>query len=74
DLRSALGIPAGIEPIAYLCLGHVSHFPEKPELESAGWLPRLPLEQVVWFDGWRRKSGDESLLVELRQSPLDGAR
>lgn len=69
DLRAALGIPAEIEPIAYLCLGHVSHFPDKPELETAGWLPRLPLEQVVWFDGWRRKGGDEPLLAELRQSP-----
>ena len=72
DLRAALGIPAEIEPIAYLCLGHVSHFPEKPELETAGWLPRLPLEQVVWFDGWRRKGGDEPLLAELRGSPPSG--
>ena len=69
DLRAALGIPPEIEPIAYLCLGHVSHFPDKPELETSGWLPRLPLEQVVWFDGWRRKSGDETLLAEVRQTP-----
>ena len=58
-----------IEPIAYLCLGHVSHFPDKPELEASGWLPRLPLEQVVWFDGWQRKTGSESLLAELRTTP-----
>ncbi len=68
DLRAALGIPAEIEPIAYLCLGHVSHFPDKPELESSGWLPRLPLEQVVWFDGWQRKTGSESLLAQLRNN------
>jgi 5,6-dimethylbenzimidazole synthase len=71
DLRAALGIPAEIEPIAYLCLGHVSHFPDKPELESSGWLPRLPLEQLVWFDGWRRKTGSEDLLAELRHPPMD---
>jgi 5,6-dimethylbenzimidazole synthase len=67
DLRAALGIPPEIEPIAYLCIGYVSHFAEKPELESAGWLPRLPLEQVVSFDGWRQKQGSEPLLAELRR-------
>ena len=65
ELRVALGIPAAIEPIAYLCLGHVSHFPARPELESAGWLPRLKLGDIVWFDGWHQKSGEESLLSEL---------
>jgi 5,6-dimethylbenzimidazole synthase len=72
DLRAALGIPPEIEPIAYLCIGYVSHFAEKPELESAGWLPRLPLEQVVSFDGWRRKQGSEPLLAELRRVAPQG--
>lgn len=62
DLREALGIPETIEPIAYLCLGRVSHFFEKPELESAGWLPRLKLAEVTWFDQWRQRRGDEPLL------------
>ena len=65
ELRSALGIPAAIEPIAYLCLGHVSHFAPRPELESKGWLPRLKLADIVWFDGWRQRSGEETLLAEL---------
>jgi 5,6-dimethylbenzimidazole synthase len=71
DLRAALGIPAKIVPIAYLCLGKVTHFPDKPELESSGWLPRLPVEDVVWFDGWRRKIGGEALLAQLRQTPTE---
>lgn len=66
DLRDALGIPAEIHPIAYLCLGYVSHFYEKPELESAGWLPRLPMEQVTWFDQWHNQQGDEPLLEKLK--------
>ena len=65
DLRAALGIPPEIEPIAYLCLGYASHFPPRPELEAAGWLPRLALKDLVWFDRWRQRSGDESLLAHL---------
>lgn len=66
ELRDAMGIPADIHPIAYLCLGYVSHFYEKPELESAGWLPRVPMEQVTWFDQWHRQQGDENLLSLLQ--------
>lgn len=67
DLRAALGIPADIQPIAYLCLGKVSHFYEKPELESAGWLPRLPLDQVTWVDQWHRQPEDEALRGKIRE-------
>lgn len=65
DLRLALGIPADIHPIAYLCLGHVSHFMAKPELETAGWLPRMPMAEVTWFDQWHQQAGDELLLKLL---------
>ena len=51
-LRSVLGIPESIEIIAYLCLGHVSHFKEQPELESNGWLARRELKQAIHYDGW----------------------
>ena len=49
-LKEVLSIPEQIEPIAYLCIGHVSHFKDKPELESCGWLPRLDLNNVVHYD------------------------
>ena len=52
ELQEALGIPANIVPIAYLCIGYVSHFHDKPELEKAGWLPRLPIEELVFHDHW----------------------
>lgn len=68
DLQDALGIPRGITPVAYLCLGYVSHFYQKPELESAGWLPRLPIDQLVYFDQWAQKPKvDETLIDHLRQ-------
>ncbi len=52
-LREALGIPRHIIPIAYLCIGYVSFFHEKPELEKAGWLPRADIESLVHYDQWR---------------------
>lgn len=55
-LKEALNIPEHIVPIAYLCIGKVDYFHDKPELEKSGWLPRLPLEQLVHYDTWQKKS------------------
>ena len=49
-LRSILNIPAHITPIAYLCLGYVEAFADKPELEQHGWEQRLPLANVVSYE------------------------
>ena len=62
DLRAALGIPQTIQPIAYLCVGHVTHFLQKPDLEAAGWLPRMPLSDVVWIDRWHEREASDPLL------------
>lgn len=53
-VQDALNIPDDVVPIAYLCIGHVTHFHEKPELEEAGWLPRMPLENLVHYDTWKK--------------------
>jgi 5,6-dimethylbenzimidazole synthase len=65
DLREALGIPRSIQPIAYLCVGYVTHFLRKPELESAGWLPRRPLSEAVWIDRWHASETADPLLALL---------
>lgn len=65
-LQAALGIPAHIVPIAYLCVGYVSEFFNRPELETAGWLPRLPLESLVYFDQWGATDADAPLIDHLR--------
>jgi 5,6-dimethylbenzimidazole synthase len=57
ELRATLGIPANVIPVAYLCLGYVRQFLARPELESAGWLPRLALEDLTFYDHWGQKSG-----------------
>jgi 5,6-dimethylbenzimidazole synthase len=61
DLRAALAIPPSIQPIAYLCVGYVSHFFPKPELEAAGWLPRIPLADAVRIDRWDEHDRSDTL-------------
>lgn len=52
ELRSILGIPYGIEPVAYLCVGPVTEFPFVPDLEAAGWERRRTLASLVFDDRW----------------------
>jgi 5,6-dimethylbenzimidazole synthase len=52
DLEKILAIPQQIRPVAYLCLGYVSEFSEKPDLERAEWLPRMGLDKVVCYEQW----------------------
>lgn len=54
-LRETLNIPERVEIIAYLCLGYVSQFNDKPELEAFGWLPRESLSQLVHQEKWTNK-------------------
>ena len=74
-LKRVLGIPRRVVPIAYLCLGYVSYFHEKPELETVGWRPRLPLDELVCFETWEG-SGDEGagLLLERIRTDQEAAR
>ncbi len=51
-LRDALSIPSNIEIIAYLCIGYVTQFKDKPELESAGWLPRRSVDKAIHYNKW----------------------
>ena len=55
QLKRVLGIPAGIIPVAYLCVGYPVEFLPQPELERAGWAARLPLDDLVFSDRWGRK-------------------
>src|SRR5205823_4176767 len=41
ELSRLLGLPAHVVPMAYLCAGYADEFPPEPELQKAGWLPRL---------------------------------
>ena len=52
QLRRILGIPPHVIPVAYLCLGYPVEFAPKPLLQSTGWRDRLPLADLVHYDGW----------------------
>ncbi len=60
-LGERVGLPAHLEIVAYLCLGHVSAFADAPELESAGWARRRPLEWAVHEDVWGHHDGGDAL-------------
>ena len=68
ELKAALGIPENIVPIAYLCLGYVSEFLDRPELEKAGWLSRLPLVDLVFHDTWGQTGGEHDPLADTYQA------
>jgi 5,6-dimethylbenzimidazole synthase len=71
-LRRLLGIPERVEPVAYLCLGYVDGFPEKPTLETTGWLPKLPLAEAVFAERWGSAPARE-FLESLRSASPSGA-
>ncbi|HWH00199.1 MAG TPA: 5,6-dimethylbenzimidazole synthase [Pilimelia sp.] len=50
-----LGIPPGIRPVAWLCVGPVSHLEGVPDLERHGWRRRRPLAEAVHRDRWQRR-------------------
>ena len=66
ELRSALGIPQVVVPVAYLCLGYVTEFGAEPELEIKGWEQRVPLAGLIHFE--RYGATDEARADELLAS------
>ncbi len=57
-LKKLLGIPRPVKVIAYLCVGYVKEFAVRPDLESAGWRARLPVEQLVHYEEWGNRNGN----------------
>src|SRR5271163_1097585 len=69
-LAEIFGIPADVIPIAYLCVGYVREFPDRPILASKDWAQRLPPRSLIHFDSWndaedRTKPAAESLLKKI---------
>jgi 5,6-dimethylbenzimidazole synthase len=58
-LRDILGLPSHVAPVAYLCVGYVSHFLQGPELEEKGWCRRQSLAGLLHFDGWRNREQEK---------------
>jgi 5,6-dimethylbenzimidazole synthase len=56
DLRRILRLPEVVVPVAYLCIGYTDGFAAEPELKTQGWLPEIPLEELVFHDQWGNRS------------------
>ena len=73
DLYEIFQIPRHLTIVAYLCLGYVTHFPEKPDLEKLGWGNRVPLSELVFFNQWQGRTPeawrDLHLLLEEGERP-----
>ncbi len=73
-LKKELELPNHILPIAYVCLGHVTKFETKPDLERAKWLPRLSLDEVVYYEKWEQKDvSDWNFIQQYIKTNIDYA-
>jgi nicotinate-nucleotide--dimethylbenzimidazole phosphoribosyltransferase len=55
ELAATLGLPAHLEIVAYLCVGHVAEFPPAPELALSGWARQRPLAWAVHDGTWGQR-------------------
>ncbi len=52
ELARALGLPAHVVPVAFLCVGYPVEFAPAPMLEATGWRGRLPLDALIHEERW----------------------
>ncbi len=52
EVKNTLNAPCEAEFIAYLCVGHVTEFLDKPELEKLNWKTRKPIESVTYNNSY----------------------
>lgn len=68
DLARIFSIPPNVIPLAYLCVGYVPEFPERPLLESTQWAKRLPPRSLLHFDSWSHGAGVGNQLAAAMES------
>ena len=74
-LGERVGLPQHLEIVAYLCLGHVGEFAAEPELATAGWARRRPLEWTVHEGRWGELDADpleETIAAVADLDPTEG--
>lgn len=49
-LADLVGLPDGIRPIAWLCLGNVTKLQEVPDLERHGWRQKRPVAEAIHLE------------------------
>ncbi|MDH4304037.1 MAG: 5,6-dimethylbenzimidazole synthase [Nitrospira sp.] len=58
-LKRVVGIPKSVTVLAYLCVGYVSKFEPVPDLETAGWRSRIPVDRLIHYDAWGNRAHEE---------------
>ena len=74
ELAAVLGLPAHLEVVAYLCVGHVEAFPAAPELALSGWARRRPLAWAVHDGQWGRRGLPGAELTSLLDDTVRAIR
>jgi 5,6-dimethylbenzimidazole synthase len=59
-VKNILDAPEGHQFVAYLCLGYVDQFYDKPELEFLAWEKRKMMSEVIFYEGYKRER-DENI-------------
>lgn len=57
-VEEILGIPPGVELIAYLCVGYPLEFRPIPMLQEIGWRERERLQSLIFQDRWGTPAPD----------------
>jgi len=60
DLPPILGLPEGVVPVAYLCVGYTEVFAAEPELKTAGWNLEIPSSELIFWDQWGQRSAEKN--------------
>ncbi|MCL2543398.1 MAG: 5,6-dimethylbenzimidazole synthase [Nocardioidaceae bacterium] len=55
-LRSLVGMPDHVRPVAWLCVGPVEGLPDVPDLERHGWRHRSPVGSVLHQETYGRRA------------------
>ena len=54
-VRNILKMPSDRQLVAYLCIGHVKQFLDEPELLTAKWEKRKPIDTLIHRNSYRKK-------------------
>jgi nicotinate-nucleotide--dimethylbenzimidazole phosphoribosyltransferase len=65
ELAAELGLPSGVEVVAFLCVGYVTEFPPAPQLAISGWARRRPLAWAVHSEEYGRRGLPGEELMDL---------
>lgn len=52
-LADLVGLPDGVRPVAWLCLGPVTKLQEVPDLVRHNWRQGRSLDEAIHFESWR---------------------